>query len=50
MHWGQMGMMKGIFLIDVNNFNYLSKGQISQADFEETQLHLNPITEEIIKE
>jgi len=35
--------------VNIYSFNYLSKGQISQSDFEEIQLHLNPITEEIIE-
>ena len=29
--------------VNIYSFNYLSKGQISQSDFEEIQLHLNPV-------
>lgn len=46
------GYDNGSFSLEqVNIFalNYLMKGQISQSDFEEIQLHLNPITEEIIE-
>ena len=35
--------------VNIFSLNYLMKGQISQSDFEEIQLHLNPITEEIIE-
>ena len=35
--------------VNVFALNYLMKGQISQDDFDEIQLHLNPITEEIIE-
>ena len=35
--------------VNIYSVNYLSKGQISQSDFEEIQLHFNPITEEIIE-
>ena len=45
------GYDNGSFSLEqVNIFalNYLMKGQISQSDFDEIQLHLNPITEEII--
>ena len=34
--------------VSIYSFNYLSKGQISQADFEEIQLHIKPV-EEIIE-
>jgi hypothetical protein len=46
------GYDNGSFSLEqVNIFalNYLMKGQISQDDFDEIQLHLNPITEEIIE-
>ena len=46
------GYDSGSFSLEqVNIFalNYLMKGQITQADFDEIQLHLNPITEEIIE-
>lgn len=46
------GYDNGSFSLEqVNIFalNYLMKGQISQSDFDEIQLHLNPITEEIIE-
>lgn len=33
--------------VNIYSFNYLSKGQISQADFEEIQLHINPVEEVI---
>ena len=36
--------------VNIFALNYLSKGQISQDDFDEIQLHLNPITEEIIEQ
>ena len=36
--------------VNIYSFNYLSKGQISQADFDEIQLHLTPPEEEIIEE
>lgn len=29
--------------VNIYSVNYLSKGQISQADFDEIQLHLNPV-------
>jgi hypothetical protein len=29
--------------VNIYSFNYLSKGQISQSDFDEIQLHLNPV-------
>ena len=29
--------------VNIYSLNYLSKGQISQADFDEIQFHLNPI-------
>jgi hypothetical protein len=29
--------------VNIYSFNYLSRGQITQADFDEIQLHLNPI-------
>lgn len=35
--------------VNIFTLNYLMKGQISQDDFDEIQLHLNPITEEIIE-
>ena len=44
------GYDNGSFSLEqVNIFalNYLMKGQITQADFDKIQLHLNPITEEI---
>jgi hypothetical protein len=47
------GYDNGSFSLEqVNIFalNYLMKGQITQSDFDEIQLHLNPITEEIIEE
>ena len=31
--------------VNIYSFNYLSKGQISQSDFEEIQLHVNPVEE-----
>ena len=46
------GYDNGSFSLEqVNIFalNYLMKGQITQADFDEIQLHLNPV-EEIIEE
>ena len=46
------GYDNGSFSLEqVNIFalNYLMKGQITQSDFDEIQLHLNPITEEIIE-
>lgn len=38
--------------VNIYSFNYLSRGQISQADFDEIQLHLNPVEEvdEILKD
>ena len=42
------GYDNGSFSLEqVNIFalNYLMKGQISQSDFEEIQLHLNPVVE-----
>lgn len=42
------GYDNGSFSLEqVNIFalNYLMKGQISQSDFEEIQLHLNPVEE-----
>lgn len=44
------GYDNGSFSLEqVNIFalNYLMKGQITQADFDEIQLHLNPIANEI---
>ena len=44
------GYDNGSFSLEqVNIFalNYLMKGQITQADFDEIQLHLNPIATEI---
>lgn len=44
------GYDNGSFSLEqVNIFalNYLMKGQITQADFDEIQLHLNPIEPEI---
>lgn len=44
------GYDNGSFTLEqVNIFalNYLMKGQITQADFDEIQLHLNPIATEI---
>lgn len=44
------GYDNGSFSLEqVNIFalNYLMKGQITQADFDEIQLHLNPIEEPI---
>ena len=35
--------------VNIFALNYLMKGQITQDDFDEIQLHLNPITEEIIE-
>lgn len=29
--------------VNIYSLNYLTKGQISQADFDEIQLYLNPI-------
>lgn len=46
------GYDNGSFSLEqVNIFalNYLMKGQITQADFDEIQLHLRSITEEIIE-
>ena len=36
--------------VNIYSFNYLSKGQISQSDFDEIQSHLNPVEEEEEKE
>jgi hypothetical protein len=36
--------------VNIFSLNYLMKGQITQADFDEIQLHLNPVEEEIIEE
>lgn len=44
------GYDNGSFSLEqVNIFalNYLMKGQITQADFDEIQLHLNPVDEVI---
>lgn len=35
--------------VNIFSMNYLMKGQISQAEFDEIQLHLNPIEIEIEK-
>lgn len=31
--------------VNIFALNYLMKGQITQADFDEIQLHLNPVVE-----
>lgn len=33
--------------VNIFSMNYLMKGQISQAEFDDIQLHLNPIATEI---
>lgn len=31
--------------VNIYAFNYLMRGQISQAEFDEIQLHMNPVEE-----
>lgn len=35
--------------VNIYAFNYLAKGQITQTHFDEIQLHLNPVEQEIVE-